>query len=117
MWGYYVTERHTSAPLLFAHSKSFPITYSAPPPLRFSHLLLENFASETANPATLCALQSRIDACDENFRDTWKSFWTEAVPRFDHVLLWDPTPEAIAMLPPELHRTFERGRLQIYERR
>lgn len=116
MWGYYVTERHTSAPLLFAHSKSFPITYSAPPPLRFSHLLLENFASETATPAKLCALQSRIDGCDENFRDTWASFWTDAVPRFDHVLLWDPTPEAVAMLPPELHRTFERGRLQIYER-
>lgn len=117
MWGYYVVERRTSAPLLFAHSRSFPVTYSEPPPVRFNHLVLEAFAWETRSPAAICHLASRFDDCDVLFKKTWQRFYAEATPLFDHLLLWEPTPEAIAMIPDDYERTFSRGRLMIYARR
>ncbi|MDF2694052.1 MAG: hypothetical protein K0S65_2435 [Labilithrix sp.] len=117
MWGYYVVDRKTSAPLLFAHSRSFPVTYSEPPPVRFNHLVLESFAPEMSSPATMCRTASRFDDCDALFRTTWQKFFVEATPRYDHLLLWEATPEAMAMIPNDYERTFSRGRLMIYARR
>ena len=117
MWGYYVIERRTAAPLLFAHSRSFPITYSEPPPVRFNHLVLESFAPEAKTPAEVCKNASRFDGCEELFEATWRKFYEEATPRYDHLLLWDPTPEALAMVPRAYERIFQRGRLMIYARR
>jgi hypothetical protein len=117
MWGYYVIERRTSAPLLFAHSRSFPVTYSAPPPPRFNHLVLESFAPEMKTPAAVCRAAGRYEECDTLFEATWKKFYTEATPRYDHLLLWDAPPEAVAMVPTAYERTFQRGRLTIYARR
>jgi hypothetical protein len=118
MWGYYVVEKRTSAPLLFAHSRSFPLTYAEPlPPPRFNHLVLESFAPNAATPDAVCRHAGRFENCDELFVQTWSSFYREATPRYDHLLLWDPTPEAIAQVPAEYERTFSRGRLAIYARR
>ncbi|MBX3207621.1 MAG: hypothetical protein KF764_21405 [Labilithrix sp.] len=117
MWGYYVVERKTSAPLLFAHSRSFPVTYSVPPPVSFNHLVLESFAPEMNTPATTCKTASRFDDCDALFETTWRKFYAEATPRYDHLLLWEPSPEALAMIPNDYERTFARGRLMIYARR
>ncbi|MBX3259888.1 MAG: hypothetical protein KF782_09360 [Labilithrix sp.] len=117
MWGYYVVERKTAAPLLFAHSRSFPVTYSEPPPVRFNHLVLESFAPEMSSPTTMCKTASRFDDCDALFKTTWQKFFVEATPRYDHLLLWEPTPEALAMIPDDYEPTFARGRLMIYARR
>ncbi|HVH41995.1 MAG TPA: hypothetical protein VM925_06615 [Labilithrix sp.] len=117
MWGYYVIERKTSAPLLFAHSRSFPVTYREPPPIRFNHLVLYSFAPDMSTPATMCKTASRFDDCEALYRTTWQKFFVEASPRYDHLLLWDVTPEAMAMIPDDYERTFSRGRLMIYARR
>lgn len=117
MWGYYVVERGTSAPLLFAHSRSFPVTYSAPPPMRFHHLLLESFAPEMATPASVCRTAARWEACEELFASTWSRFYADATPRFDHLLVWDAPPEAVAAIPSAYEKTFAQGRLAIYARR
>jgi len=117
MWGYYVVERKTAAPLLFAHSRSFPVTYSSPPPVRFNHLVLEVFAPENTNPQTVCQAANRYDECQSLFNNTWQKFYSEATPRFDHLLLWDPTPDVLAVMPPDYVKTFERGRLSIYARK
>lgn len=117
MWGYYVVERKTSAPLVFAHSRSFPLTYKDPPPPRFNHLVLETFAPTMASPASACSSTRPHVECDELFRFGWRTFYEAATPRFDHLLLWDPTPEAVAMIPHDYERTFEHGRLSIYARR
>ncbi len=116
LWGYYVLERKTAAPLLFAHSRSFPVTYSEPPPPRFNHLVLESFAPEMSSPATVCKNASRFDDCDALFKSTWQKFYAEATPRYDHLLLWAPTPEALAVIPEDYEQTFARGRLMIYAR-
>jgi hypothetical protein len=117
LWGYYVVERQTSAPLLFAHSHSFPVTYRATPPTRFNHLVLEAFAPEAGTPRDVCRAAARYEECDTLFDSTWKRFWEDATPRFDHVLLWDATPEVLAAVPQVYERTFERGRLIILARR
>ena len=119
-WGYYVTEKHTSAPLLFAHSHSFPVIYSKPPSVRFNHLVLEGFAANATDPASLCVrlLKGNVveNDCNAAFRAMWRDFWAEALPLYDHVLVWDGTPEARALIPTEYKPVFESGRLTIYER-
>ena len=119
-WGYYVTEKHTSAPLLFAHSHSFPVIYSKPPPVRFNHLVLEGFAANATDPASLCVrlLKGNVveNDCDAAFRAVWGGFWAEATPLYDHVLVWEGTAEARALIPSDYTLVFERGRLTIYER-
>jgi hypothetical protein len=117
MWGYYVVERRTAAPLLFAHSHSFPVTYREPPPVRFNHLVLEAFGPEATTPRDVCHAASRYDECEALFDATWQKFYSDALPRFDHLLFWDATPEVLAVVPRDYQRTFERGRLIIYARR
>lgn len=102
LWGYYVVEKRTSAPLLFAHSRSFPLTYAEPPPPRFHWLALEAFASEHADGRSVAE---------------WQRFYDEVTPRYDHLLLWDAPAEASALVPASYERTFARGRLAIYARR
>lgn len=120
-WGYYVTEKLTAAPLLFAHSHSFPVMYSTPPPVRFNHLVLEGFAPSMAKPSVVCRnlLDGNVvvDDCEASYEATWREFWTDAMPRYDHLLVWDVTPEARALIPSAYKLTFEQGRLQIWARK
>jgi hypothetical protein len=119
-WGHYVVERSTSAPLLFAHSRSFPVMYSDPPPPRFNHLVLENFASTMGNERWMCELERSFGVvtndCTAEWNKRWNEFWKEANPRFDHVLMWSP-PKHIVLEPPPGYRVkFHQGKLYIYER-
>lgn len=119
-WGYYVTDKLTAAPLLFAHSHSFPVMYSSPPPVRFNHLVLEGFAPSMARASSVCRgmLDGNVvvDDCGAQYRATWGAFWKDAMPRYDHLLVWAVTPDARANIPPEYKLTFEQGRLQIFAR-
>jgi hypothetical protein len=117
-WGFYVVEKHTSAPLLFAHSRSFPVMYSTPPPIRFNHLVLENFAPDMAHPSQICDALAPVipDDCRVEYQKRWAEFWRDATPIYDHVLMWDATPEALALVPPEYKVVFQRDELVIYAR-
>ena len=117
-WGFYVTEKHTSAPLLFAHSRSFPVMYSVPPPIRFNHLVLESFATNMAKSDAICESIAPIIAndCQGEYRARWSEFWRDATPLYDHVLLWQPTPEALDQIPAEFKATFRNDDLVILQR-
>ncbi len=119
-WGFYVMEKQTSAPLLFAHSQSFPVMYREPPPPRFNHLVLEGFAPSMRSKNWVCdVLRSGGVAesdCQGAWENLWKEFWDDATPRFDHVLMWDPSDEARALIPSQYRETFHEDRLYIYER-
>jgi hypothetical protein len=119
-WGFYVVEKLTSAPLLFAHSKSFPVTYRTAPEPRFNHLVLENFAALMANPDFICGLNRNagfaVDDCITFWRARWAEFWQSAVPKYDHVLLSDAPPDVLALVPPAYHVVFQRDDLVILER-
>ena len=119
-WGFYVTEKHTSAPLLFAHSTSFPLTYSSPPPVRFNHLVLESFAPNMSSASWMCdELRNGgvvVDDCQAEYQLRWAEFWREATPLYDHVLTWDASPEALALVPADYRPTFREDKLIIWER-
>jgi hypothetical protein len=117
-WGFYVTEKYTSAPLLFAHSRSFPVTYSAPPPLRFHELVLENFAATMITSANFCSDTTRVVTtdCKAEYRARWAEFWHDATPLYDHLLLWEPSQEALDLVPPDYGVTFRQDGLVIMQR-
>jgi hypothetical protein len=116
-WGFYVTDRYTSAPLLFAHSRSFPVMYSTPPPVRFNDLVLENFAATMITSANFCESTRVVtNDCRGEYRARWAEFWHDATPLYDHVLLWEPSEEALQLVPIEYAITFRQGGLVIMER-
>ena len=119
-WGFYVMEKETSAPLLFAHSRSFPVMYKEPPPPQFNHLVLESFAPSMGTSSWMCdALRAGgvfVIDCDAAWRARWAEFWSQALPIYDHVLTWDATPEARALIPAAYRQVFQQDRLTIYER-
>ncbi len=116
-WGFYVTERNTSAPLLFAHSRSFPVMYSVPPPIRFNDLVLENFAATMITSSNFC-VSTRVvtDDCVGEYRARWAEFWHDATPLYDHVLLWQPSEEALALVPAEYSISFRKDGLVMMQR-
>lgn len=120
-WGFYVVEKQTSAPLLFAHSRSFPLMYREPPPPQFNHLVLESFAPNMASPEWSCGVLRSggiaVDDCEGNWRGLWADFWRKAAPLFDHVLLWRAPADVLALVPPSYRVSFQRDELVILERR
>ncbi len=119
-WGFYVMEKQTSAPLLFAHSRSFPVMYSDPPPqVQFNHLMLESFAPTMGSDLATCTMlrQSGVySECHEPWLKHWAEFWAAALPLYDHVLMWDAPAEAASLVPAAYHVKFHQDRLTIYER-
>ncbi len=119
-WGFYVVERNASAPLLFAHSRSFPIMYRDPPPARFHHLVLESFPTTMGNENWMCGSERAFgivtDDCNAEWNRRWDEFWRDATPRFDHVLMWAPPPRVLAAAPAGYRLKFHEGKLYIYER-
>lgn len=116
-WGFYVTEKYTSAPLLFAHSRSFPVMYSVPPAVRFNDLVLENFAATMVTSANFCESTRVVtDDCLGEYRARWAEFWRDATPLYDHVLLWEPSDEALDRVPAEYSVAFRQSGLVIMQR-
>ena len=119
-WGFYVAEKLTSAPLLFAHSRSFPVMYKSPPDPQFNHLVLESFAPSMASPDWGCGILRSggvvTDDCNAAWRGRWADFWRKAEPRFDHVLMWSAPRDVIALVPPHYRVAFQRDELTIFER-
>jgi hypothetical protein len=121
-WGFYVVERHTSAPLLFAHSPAFPVMYREPPPVQFNHLVLEAFAQSMRTPEWLCdrLLTGGVwvdDRCRRAWEERWAAFWREAEPRFDHVLMWEAPDEVMRLVPADYRVAWHGAELTVLERR
>jgi hypothetical protein len=119
-WGFYTAERNASAPLLFAHSRSFPVMYSVAPQPQFNHLNLEGFSPNMASAHHLCAPMTDHgvvpDDCTGEWRRRWSEFWGKAEPEFDTVLLWDASAEVKQMVPASYKLAFEQDQLSIYRR-
>jgi hypothetical protein len=119
-WGFYVVQKLTSAPLLFAHSRSFPVVYREPPPVQFNHLVLEGFAPAMGSPDWVCdQLRSQGVAtadCGAAWRARWAEFWSQAEPRFDHVLMWSAPREVLPFVPAAYRVVFQKDELTVLER-
>jgi hypothetical protein len=118
-WGYYTVAKDTSAPLVFAVERSYPITYREFPPRALIPPALDQFAERNGTPAQVCQrLRQAPDdaACAAAWRALWDGFWREAEPRFSHLLTWAIPAEARPMIPAVYHRVFAGGELEIYSR-
>jgi hypothetical protein len=119
-WGFYVTRKLASAPLLFAHSRGFPVMYREPPPTQFNHLVLESFAPGMRTAESLCGVLRQegvaVEDCAAEWRRRWAEFWRAAEPRYDHVLMWSAPPEVAALVPADYRVVFQRDELTILAR-
>jgi hypothetical protein len=119
-WGYYTVVKNTSAPLVYAMERSYPIIYRDFPPGAIIQPALDQFAEQYATPTQVCKLlhQFPVDsACTTVWRELWNAFWQQAEPHFSHLLTWAIPPEARPMIPKQYHRVFAAGELEIYARR
>ncbi len=119
VWGYYVAERQTSAPLLFAHSRSFPVMYKAPPSLQLHQKSLESFSRNMGTPDTLCSelasIGIRAHDCTDLWQQRWREFFSDVTPAFTHVVTFD-APGELPALPSQYHRVYSDGRVSLYAR-
>lgn len=119
-WGLYVVERHTSAIDAWANVPSMPILRRAPLPPQLESMTRLRFVESAATPERLCASRRArglvTGDCERLWREEWDRFWSEALPGFDFVLLWDPPAELGATLPPMFRESFVRGRLHLFAR-
>jgi hypothetical protein len=118
-WGYYAVAKSTSAPLVFAVERSYPITYRDFPPPALIPPAFDRFAQWNATPERVCALLRQPPdrpACTAIWRDVWEGFWREAEPRFSHLLVWAMPPETRSVIPAAYRRVFAAGDLEIYAR-
>ncbi len=118
-WGYYTVGKDTSAALVFAAERSYPITYRTFPPRALIPPALDRFAEQYATPAQVCKIVQHfpIDAaCTALWREIWDAFWQQAEPRFGHLLVWAMPAEARPLIPARYHRVFASGDLEIYAR-
>jgi len=119
-WGYYTVVKNTSAPLVYAMERSYPIIYREFPPDAIIQPALDQFAELHATPATVCKIFRHYpveSSCAAVWRTLWNAFWQQAEPHFSHLLTWAIPPEARSVIPESYHRIFAAGDLEIYERR
>jgi hypothetical protein len=121
-WADYVIAKDTSAPLVFAVERSYPITYRDFPPAALIPPALDRLAEKYGTPAQVCRMRrpaaAQVDeACAAEWRQQWGEFWRQAEPRFSHVLTWAMPAEARPMLPPGYRLVLGSGLLEVYERR
>jgi hypothetical protein len=90
-WGAYVIAKHTSAPLLYAHSPSFPIGYVKAP-------------LDDEEPRRLASAVEHGDA----------DALSHVAARHAWVLVWGKPPDGFSIADHRL--AFERGRLRLYSR-
>lgn len=120
-WAFYTVEKDTSAPLVFAVERSYPITYREFPPRALVPPALDDLAERHGTSARLCKSLGQLPGdpvCETAWRALWESFWRQAEPRFSHVLTWAMPAEARALVPARYHRTFvgPTGELEIFAR-
>jgi hypothetical protein len=120
-WAYYVVAKNTSAPLVFAVERSYPITYRSFPSALLIPPALDQFAEKRGTPAQVCKNYPGTDRngdpdCTRVWRDQWSDFWREAEPRFSHLLTWAIPPEARPLTPKSYRRAFAADELEIYAR-
>lgn len=92
-WGLYVVADRTSAPLLFAHSPSFPVGYRTPPA-----------RDATSDPSFAQRAHSP---------EAWRDY-RDALAARGWVLEWGVPPPEMMGPPPRHALALERGRLRLY---
>ncbi len=114
-WGHYVLARRTTAPLLFAVERSYPLTYVRWAPPELLPPAIDVMAMANRTPEAVCEGRERPpEECRRLWEERWRRFWAIAEPRFDHLLTWDEQPGFAELVPPSFRRVFVQGPLVLY---
>lgn len=118
--GLYVISKHTSAQDLWADSPTMPVMHASPPDMLGDWIRIRRFTEAHASATDFCARERdnglREEGCEARFADDWRALWTEAIPRFDHVILWQPSADVLATIPARYTRVLERRGLYVLAR-
>jgi hypothetical protein len=82
-WGQYTVAKHISAPLLFSHSRSFPVILKAPPAPGQGHLELEHEVRQLTLQS--CAMNDMN--CQSSVNARWSHFWNISAAPYSYVLV------------------------------
>ena len=118
--GLYVVAKHTSAQDIWADSPTMPIMHAKPPDALSDPVRVRRFVDAMQSRQRFCAaLESEglaFTDCDRRWREQWEAFWQSVTPRFDHVLMWEATPDALERVPSTYRIVFDRDGLRIFAR-
>ncbi len=116
-WGSYVLAKRTAAPLVFARSPAYGVTYRERPPPALDHLALVAAIPPLRDPASYCADANIAAAeCIPRWEEAWRALFALVEPRFSHLLVWGATDETRTRIPPSYRVIFTEGKLTIYAR-
>ena len=118
--GMYVTAKLTSAQDVWADSPTMPLRFRDEPDFFEDRLQVRRFVSTVATRDGYCEAQAArglvTGDCAGDWRAKWDWLWREADARFDRVLLFDPTDDALSTVPPTWRPCLRRGPLTVLER-
>jgi hypothetical protein len=121
IWGLYVVDRGTTAPLLFAHSRSFPLRRTRRPwSPRLGAETADNLASEDRWCVWFFGEKTPDRAwCKERYPSALREvFWEMQRAELDHVLMVGVPPDVRAAFPKEeAHIQYDDGRNVVAARR
>jgi hypothetical protein len=118
--GIYVMERLTTAQDVWADSPTMPLSFREPPTFFQDPVRLERFVKNFADRRSYCdariARGQTPAACASEWREAWDGFWAGALARFDHVVLFGATDDALSTVPSGWRPCVRRGLLIVLER-
>jgi hypothetical protein len=101
--GMYVVERLTNAQDVWADSPTMPLRFRQEPTFFEDQLQVARFVESVATRAHYCDMKRAeglaFDDCVSEWRAQWRWLWSEAERRFDRVLLFAPTEDALQEVP------------------
>lgn len=117
VWGLYVMEKEVSAPLVFAHSRSFPVSYAKRPPDQMNQLYLEPLPEGMSDARALCSFLRKDgiarDDCSALYEQIWADFWAQMEPSFDYVFTYGASEQALSRVPRDYREVYRDGNLVI----
>jgi hypothetical protein len=116
--GLYAVERHTNAPNLWANNASQALVRTRPPERWEDSVAQRRFLDTARDRRTFCQARASLGLdpalCEAAWKNEWAATWADIHPHATHVLMWDPSDDARAELPPGHTLVFHQGRLWIW---
>ncbi len=115
--GLYVVERHTSAQDVWADSPTMPLRFRTQPTFFQDQAQVERFVENMGDRAHYCEEGRKRGEvgrdCEADWRSQWDWLWREAALRFDRVLMFAPTADALTTVPATWRECVHEGRLVV----
>jgi hypothetical protein len=118
--GMYTVLRGAQPQDVWADTPSMPIRFARPPTSVEDPVAIRQFLRAAGSPAAYCETLRRAGLpevdCQDGWSHAWGTFWREAEPRYDYVLLWGAAAQLIEAVPSSYSTRMSEGRLVLLHR-